>query len=720
MFPPKPEATNPHGGDTAEKVIVAVKAENAISKAALAWALTHAARPGDCVTLLAIFSDKKTGGRRFWGFTRLKGNCRSCDPAKLPDRICQISESCSQMILQVQDRIQVRVRIKVVSATSAGAVAAEAKSNAANWVILDKKLKREIKHCMDELRCNIVVMKGSQPKVIRLNLASSNDLQTPFYSAASSPVKDSKKLQSHNMKHTTHFSSPEDPNTSYTRTSGENSLSSPDTGSCIYVLYEENPLYEGLSKGRHPPSRLNKLDHLRAGRMYFSGTQESESETCRNQRFWIAQNDTVVDNVPEIGNCNNSSKTTFTSARTELDNFIQHRDDVMVGGTELNQNSDGDYVYNSSIRLAVSLHKTSSIPPPLCRLCKSKAPAFGKPPKQFHYKDLEEATDGFSDTNFVAEGGLGLVHRGVLRNGLIVAVKQLKFAGPQRDADFCREVRVLSCAQHRNVVLLIGFCIEGKKRLLVYEYICNRSLDFHLHVAGNKKPVLDWQARLKIAVGTARGLRYLHEDCRVGCIIHRNLRPNNILLTHDFEPLVADFGVARLHSEWEFCDSNQVVGTSGYLAPEYFSGGKMTEKVDIYAFGMVLLELITGQRAHHLQYCLEHQFLLDHIHALAATDPPHILANKDQLLDPRLASYQLQRLPYELHAMGCAASLCLQQDPGLRPPMSKVVKMLEGGSPVIPLALDLGSIGCRSGHMQGLNSNAQLESKTRHSRRLSY
>ncbi|KAL9143720.1 hypothetical protein ABFS82_14G252700 [Erythranthe guttata] len=682
MFPPKHKTTNPHGGVTAEKVIVAVKAEKVISKAALAWALTHAARPGDCITLLAIFSEKKTGGRGFWRFPRLKGNCRSCDPAKLPDRVCQISESCSQMILQVQDQIEVRVRIKVVSTTFAGAVAAEAKSNSAHWVILNKKLKDEIKHCMDELRCNIIVMKGSQPKVVRLNLAGSRDLRTPLYSAASLPIKDGKKLQCHNVKRTTHVSSPEYPNSSYTRTSVENSISASDAGSSIYVVYEENPLYEEFSKDKHPSStRLNMLDHLKPG--------TPESETCSNQVFL------------ERGNGNNISKATVTSSRTEQhNNFIQYR------GTEINQNSDGNSsVCNSSIWEAVSFGKTSSIPPPLCTLCKSKAPGFGEPPKQFQYKELKEATHGFSDTNFMSEDGFGSVHRGVLRNGLTIAVKKIKFAGPQRDADFCREVCVLSCAQHRNVVLLIGFCIEGNKRFLVYEYICNRSLDFHLHVAGNKNPVLDWQTRLKIAIGTARGLRYLHEDCRVGCIIHRNLRPNNILLTHDFEPLVADFGLARLHSECELYDRNQTVGSSWHLAPEYFNGGKMTEKVDIYAFGLVLLELITGQRAHDLQY-MGHQFLLDQIHAFPTTRPPNILA-----------SYQLQRSPYELHSMGSVASLCLQQDPNLRPPMSKVVKMLEGGN---AMALDFGTVGCRSGHLQGLSSNTQFESKTRHSRRLSY
>lgn len=317
---------------------------------------------------------------------------------------------------------------------------------------------------MDELRCNIIVMKGSQPKVVRFNLACSNDVRTPIYSSASLPIKDSKKLQSHYMKHTTTVSSPEYTNTTYTRTSVENSVSSSDAGSSMYVVYEENPLYEEPSKGKHPPSRVNTLDHLRPRRKYFSGNPESEIYT--SQSFRIDKN---------------ISSTTFTSARTELDNNIQYRDNLMVEGTELNQNSDGNYGYNSSIWEAVSLGKTSSIPPPLCTLCKSKAPAFGEPPKQFQYRELEEATDGFSDKNFMAEGGFGLVHRGVLRNGLIIAVKQIKFSGPQRDADFCREVCVLSCAQHRNVVLLLGFCIKGSKRFLVYEYICNRSLDFHLH-----------------------------------------------------------------------------------------------------------------------------------------------------------------------------------------------------------------------------------------------
>ncbi|KAL2504157.1 Protein kinase protein with adenine nucleotide alpha hydrolase-like domain [Abeliophyllum distichum] len=194
------------------------------------------------------------------------------------------------------------------------------------------------------------------------------------------------------------------------------------------------------------------------------------------------------------------------------------------------------------------------------------------------------------------------------------------------------------------------------------------------------------------------------------------MRPNNILLTHDFEPLVADFGLARLHCEWDFCDGDQIVKTSGYLAPEYFNGGNMTEKVDVYAFGLVLLELITGERVSDLLYCMDRQLLANNFHPSAAIEPIHMLSYKHQLLDSCLASYQIQSMPYEIQAMGYAASLCLQQNPELRPPMSKVLRILEGGSAVTALALDLNSVGSRSGHMEGLNSKRQLESKMRHSR----
>lgn len=334
---------------------------------------------------------------------------------------------------------------------------------------------------MEELRCNIVLMKGSKPKVLRLNLGSSEELQTPFFSANSSPVLDSRELQDERMKHSTPVSSPEDQRTSYMRTSLLNSLMDPDT----YLLYERNPLYEGLDRDTFSPvhkqsGRDHPVNELHSfGERIITLSTVPKSQTHNHKTIlWIPQDNIIADSYSAVENCKSASNS--VTSRNENQNFIEYNRNLSTQGSKLNGDTDMDYL-NSSIREAVSLGRTSSIPPPLCSFCQRKAPSFGKPPKQFRYEELEEATNRFSDTNLLAEGGFGLVHKGVLRDGVVVAVKQLKFIGPQADADFRREVRVLSCAQHRNVVLLVGYCIQGNRRLFVYEFICNKSLDFHLH-----------------------------------------------------------------------------------------------------------------------------------------------------------------------------------------------------------------------------------------------
>lgn len=318
-------------------------------------------------------------------------------------------------------------------------------------------------------------MKRSQPKILRLNLGPSDELQTPFFSAASSSVYDFGEIHGHKMRHSTPVSSPEEPSISYARTTREYSLSSPDTTESPFIVNEQNPLFEGPKMGMKSSSNIrngfnDQLKAINADRemvVTLSTRPKSSIDKSDTSVFWIPQNHSVTEKAPPSRNYRNTLKTKSPTPRTEFDTIVQFNKKA--------------YNFDSTIGQAVSLARTSSIAPPLCSFCQHKAPVFGKPPQRFDYKLLKEATDGFSDLNFLAEGGFGTVHRGVLRDGQVVAVKQLKSTGSKGDTDFCREVRVLSCAQHRNVVLLIGFCVEGKIRLLVYEYVCNGSLDFHLH-----------------------------------------------------------------------------------------------------------------------------------------------------------------------------------------------------------------------------------------------
>ncbi|KAK7815452.1 inactive protein kinase [Quercus suber] len=651
--------TNNNNNRASHKVLVAVKAEKVISKAALAWALTHVVHPGDCITLLAIIPKEKTS-RRFWNFTLFRGDCSSSQREKLPEKIHQISESCSQMALQFRNQIEVKVRIKVVSSSPGGAVAAEAKSNGVNWVVLDKKLKQERKRCMEELQCNIVVMKGGQPKVLRLNLGCSNELQTPFFSATSTPGIEGEKLQGHQMKQSmvsTPQSSPEESRTSHTRNTWESSRWSYDTASSLLLVYGQNPLFEGQHNGIHKP--IAKRRDLNVplstpelnGQRFTSVSKPPTPSLARNQKrvLWIPQNHLVDEKSPTTQNYGKTKEIRSPTSKSLLDKFVDSDQDMGSNRASIDQMSQGDHTTNSSIRDAVSIGRNCSIPPPLCPQCQHKAPVFGKPPRHFSYKELEEATDGFSDINFLAEGGFSTVHRGMLRDGQAVVVKRLKF--------------------------------------------------------GNNTTLLDWQSRLKIAIGTARGLRYIHEDCRVGSIAHRDLRPNNILLTHEFEPLIAGFGLARWHSEWDISTEDQVIGTSGYLAPEYLEGGQITNKVDVYAF---------GKRMDELQYIERQQFLSEWFHPLAALEPGHVIANNYHLLDPCLACEPSFDFPHQLEAMCRAASLCLRRDPESRPPMSKVLRVLEGGD-LVPLGLDLNTVGCRSGHLGGISSFRQPELKRKHS-----
>ncbi|XWS25045.1 hypothetical protein CRYUN_Cryun27aG0037200 [Craigia yunnanensis] len=231
--------------------------------------------------------------------------------------------------------------------------------------------------------------------------------------------------------------------------------------------------------------------------------------------------------------------------------------------------------------------------PLLCVACGIRTELYIQDSMTFTYSEIQLATDDFSKKNLLGEGGYGHVYRGKLKDGQLIAAKVRKQESTQGFAEFNSEVSVLSFARHKNIVMLLGYCCKENFNILVYEYICNKSLDWHLF--DNTENVLDWLQRRAIAIGIAKGLRFLHEECRGGPIIHRDMRPSNILLTHDLVPMLGDFGLAR----WKISDDTlqtKILGTLGYLAPEYAENGFVSVRTDVYAFGIVLLQLISGRK----------------------------------------------------------------------------------------------------------------------------
>lgn len=291
----------------------------------------------------------------------------------------------------------------------------------------------------------------------------------------------------------------------------------------------------------------------------------------------------------------------------------------------------------------------------------------------FTYEELKMATDGFSEQHLLGQGGFGYVHKGVLPNGKEIAVKQLKMGGHQGEREFRAEVETISQVHHKHLVSLVGYCIAGAERLLVYEFVPNNTLDFHLH--GEGQPVMDWHTRLKIAIGSAKGLAYLHEDCSPS-IIHRDIKAANILLDFNFEAKVSDFGLAKIFSSSNPSVTHmttRVVGTFGYLAPEYASSGKVTDKSDVYSYGVVLLELITGRPPISNFGSATSGSLVNWARPLLAQAIGD--GNFDALADPRLENkYDVD----EMASMVACAAACVRLSAWRRPRMSQVVRSLEG------------------------------------------
>ncbi|KAG2303692.1 hypothetical protein Bca52824_032343 [Brassica carinata] len=287
----------------------------------------------------------------------------------------------------------------------------------------------------------------------------------------------------------------------------------------------------------------------------------------------------------------------------------------------------------------------------------------------FSYQELADITQGFARHNVLGEGGFGCVYKGTLHDGKVVAVKQLKAGSGQGDREFTAEVEIISRVHHRHLVSLVGYCISDQHRLLIYEYVANQTLEHHLH--GKGMPVLEWSKRVRIAIGSAKGLAYLHEDCHPK-IIHRDIKSANILLDDEYEAQVADFGLARLNDTTQTHVSTRVMGTFGYLAPEYASSGKLTDRSDVFSFGVVLLELVTGRKPVDQNQPLGEESLVEWARPLLLRAIE--TGDYSELIDRRLEKHYVE---HEVVRMIETAAACVRHSGPKRPRMAQVVRALD-------------------------------------------
>ncbi|XP_017190598.2 G-type lectin S-receptor-like serine/threonine-protein kinase At1g11410 [Malus domestica] len=289
----------------------------------------------------------------------------------------------------------------------------------------------------------------------------------------------------------------------------------------------------------------------------------------------------------------------------------------------------------------------------------------------FDLTTVAAATDNFSVANKLGKGGFGSVYKGVLHNGKEVAVKRLSNNSDQGIEEFKNEVVIIAKLQHRNLVKIIGCCVEDGEKMLIYEYVPNKSLDSFIF-DDTKRNLLDWTKRFEIICGIARGILYLHQDSRIR-IIHRDLKASNILLGASMSPKIADFGMARIFLR-DQCEANthRVVGTYDYMSPEYAMEGNFSVKSDVYSFGVLLLEIITGRRNYNRNY--PHSNLIGYVWDLWRE------GKALEIVDPSMGeSYHVNEVVRCIQI----ALLCVQEFAADRPTMSAVVFML-GNEAAVP------------------------------------
>lgn len=282
----------------------------------------------------------------------------------------------------------------------------------------------------------------------------------------------------------------------------------------------------------------------------------------------------------------------------------------------------------------------------------------------FTLRDLQAATDGFSKENVIGEGGYGIVYKGRLTNGTMVAVKSLLNNMGQAEREFRVEVEAIGRVRHKNLVRLLGYCVEGTHRMLVYEYVDNGNLEQWLHSFSSN---LTWENRMKIILGTAKALAYLHEALEPK-VVHRDIKASNILVDSRWNSKVSDFGLAKLLGDGKSHVTTRVMGTFGYVAPEYANTGLLNERSDVYSFGVLLLETITGRDPVDYARPSGEVNLIDWLKMMVGN------GHAEEVVDPNLV---VKPAPRVLKRTLLVALRCVDPDSEKRPKMGHVVRMLE-------------------------------------------
>ncbi|KAM4101949.1 hypothetical protein ACB094_05G184900 [Castanea mollissima] len=292
---------------------------------------------------------------------------------------------------------------------------------------------------------------------------------------------------------------------------------------------------------------------------------------------------------------------------------------------------------------------------------------------QFDFRTIEAATNKFSDNNKLGKGGFGEVYKGTLSNGQEIAVKRLWKSCGQGVEQFKNEVELVAKLQHKNLAGLLGFCFQGEEKILIFEYVPNKSLDYYIHEP-KKQGQLDWSKRYKIIGGIARGIQYLHKDSQLK-IIHRDLKASSILLDAEMNPKISDFGLAKiLEVEQTQENASRIVGTYGYMSPEYAMHGEFSEKSDVYSFGVLVLEIISGKK--------NSSFESEGVEDLLSYAWIHWRDGRPlELLDSTLRDSNSVE-----EVLRCIqiSLLCVQKDPTDRPTVASIILMLNGHSVTLP------------------------------------